>query len=418
MRSKLSIFVVLLGSLFFSGYIYFDYLYHDNWITSRFSPLKEPLGVFPSLLVLSAFIGSLVAAYLINERRKLLERTKHSEQHSKRAAHEWTVTFDSMPYGVLLIDDERNIVRANKYFKEFVQMPEHETAFNKKCYNIVCKNAHPPDYCPLQRAIVTRKTETREYFHEKHNKFMNESITPITNDEGKVISYVHVLMDVSEMKEKEKRLIQSKDAFFNMLKDMDATNKEMREVYDSLITTLSNIIDAKSPWTRGHSIEVSWYAMSVARDMGLSGTDIEALKTAALLHDIGKIGTYDVILDKPGRLTDDELVLIRNHTIKGEEILKPIKGLEPILPIIRAHHERVDGAGYPDRLKGDNIPFLARILCVADAYDAMVSDRPYRPSRSRESALAEIQSCAGTQFDPLIVQAFMKITLTRETPVF
>ena len=194
-----------------------------------------------------------------------------------------------------------------------------------------------------------------------------------------------------------------------MLKDLDSAYNELKEIYDSLVVTLSNIIDAKSPWTRGHSLNTTEYSVSIAREINLSEKEIETLKTASLLHDIGKIGAYDMVLDKPGKLDENETILIRTHTIKGEEILKPIKGLERILPIIRSHHERIDGTGYPDELKGDQIPFLARILCIADSYDAMISDRPYRSGCTTEYAISELKQCAGTQFDTEIVEIFLKV---------
>ncbi|MDP2279231.1 MAG: HD-GYP domain-containing protein [Nitrospirota bacterium] len=142
--------------------------------------------------------------------------------------------------------------------------------------------------------------------------------------------------------------------------------------------------------------------------MGLSERKIEDIRIAALLHDIGKIGTYDIVLDKPGKLTDEELALVKMHPAKGEEILRPIKQLQYILPIIRYHHERMDGSGYPDRLKGDEIPLLAKILCAADSFDSMTADRPYRPSPGKEHAIAELKRCSGTQFDPEVVEAFLR----------
>ena len=133
------------------------------------------------------------------------------------------------------------------------------------------------------------------------------------------------------------------------------------------------------------------------------------LRIAALLHDIGKIGTYDVILDSPQRLSSEEIGLINLHPVKGEMILKPIKQLQHLLPIIRHHHERVDGQGYPDGLKGDEIPLLSRIICVADSFDSMTSDRPYRSAGTIEYALSELKSCSNSQFDSTLVEAFIRV---------
>jgi HD-GYP domain-containing protein (c-di-GMP phosphodiesterase class II) len=143
--------------------------------------------------------------------------------------------------------------------------------------------------------------------------------------------------------------------------------------------------------------------------MRLKEKDIETLKISALLHDIGKIGTYDVVLDKPGKLTEAEFALIRMHPGKGEEILRPIKQFQHLLPIIRHHHERMDGRGYPDRLQGEEIPPLSRIITIADSYDSMTSDRPYRPAPPREYAISELQRCSGSQFEPQAVDAFLRV---------
>jgi len=143
--------------------------------------------------------------------------------------------------------------------------------------------------------------------------------------------------------------------------------------------------------------------------MGLKEKDIETLSTAALVHDIGKIGTYDVILDKPDGLTNEEWDLVKMHPVKGEEILRPINQLKNIFPIIRSHHERMDGKGYPDGLKDDEIPLLARIIAVADSFDAMTSERPYRPMPGKEFAISELRRCSGTQFDPRIVETFTRV---------
>jgi putative nucleotidyltransferase with HDIG domain len=194
-----------------------------------------------------------------------------------------------------------------------------------------------------------------------------------------------------------------------MLKELDSSYRELKGLFDGLIRSFVNAIDAKSPWTKGHSERVTNYAVATAREMGMDEEDVEKLWTASLLHDIGKIGTYDVILDKPRSLSHEEFNLINLHPSRGEEILKPIKQLQHLLPVIRHHHERVDGKGYPDGLKGEDIPLLARIVCVADSYDSMTSDRPYRPAGIKKYAIAELKRCSGTQFDPVAVKAFLRV---------
>lgn len=185
--------------------------------------------------------------------------------------------------------------------------------------------------------------------------------------------------------------------------------KKLRSLLDELIIAFANAIDAKSPWTRGHSERVTSYALSIAKEMGVGENEREILKIASLLHDIGKLGTYDVVLDKAGPLTQEEWQLVKMHPEKGADILKPIKHLQEIIPIIKHHHERIDGKGYPDGLKDKEIPLLAKILCLADSFDAMTAERPYKPARSREDAISEIKHAKGTQFDSDVVNAFLSI---------
>jgi putative nucleotidyltransferase with HDIG domain len=159
----------------------------------------------------------------------------------------------------------------------------------------------------------------------------------------------------------------------------------------------------------GHSERVTTYALAIAEHMGIDRQQRDMLKIGSLLHDIGKIGTYDTILDKAAPLTPDEWRLIKLHPRKGADILAPIKPLHPVIPIIRHHHERVDGKGYPDMLKGDEIPLLARILCVADSFDAMVAERPYKAALRKEDAIEQIKSKTGTQFDASVVETFLDV---------
>lgn len=175
----------------------------------------------------------------------------------------------------------------------------------------------------------------------------------------------------------------------------------------SAVHALAATVDAKDPNTFGHSKKASEYAALVAGALSYSSDKLATLEAAALLHDIGKIRVPDRVLLKPGPLTDEEIVAIREHPKFGVAILKPIKGLSGCLPIIQHHHERFDGQGYPAGLVGENIPLEARILAVADAYDAMTSPRPYRPNRlSHQQAIDELLRCAGTHFDLEIVKTF------------
>jgi diguanylate cyclase (GGDEF)-like protein/putative nucleotidyltransferase with HDIG domain len=184
---------------------------------------------------------------------------------------------------------------------------------------------------------------------------------------------------------------------------------EVPSFLDTVIA-LANAIDAKDHYTQGHSQAVSRYADQIARQLGLSKTQIEEIRLGGILHDIGKIGVPETILRKPSRLTADEFNLMKSHTLLGEKILEPLKWkvIESIRSMVRSHHEMVDGKGYPDGLRGGNIPLGARIITVADCYDTMVSERLYKPERSKEQAVEELRHCSGTQFDPDLVEAFVR----------
>lgn len=408
MKSRLAIVITLSGWLLFAGYIFYEYLEHGFLTIKTFFNPPNPYEIFLHILMLTVPIGSTIIGYLMNERKKLFVEMQSSEKMLRYAAGEWKTAFDSMPYGIMLLDKECNIIRVNKYISDLSGIPLKEMLLNK-CYATIHKLDKPINNCPLMRSVKSQDTEVLEFYNHQYNKFFLLSVTPVLNEKGSAISYVHSLIDITDIKEKEKKLLDSRNAFMNMLRDITSAHKELKGLYKELIHAFANVIDAKSPWTRGHSERVADYAVAIAKDLGLRDTDIDMLKTATFLHDIGKIGTYDAILNKPAKLTADEFALVKMHTVKGEEILRPIKELEHVLPIIRSHHERFDGNGYPDGLKGNEIPLLARILSAADSYDSMTADRPYSPSPGREYAVSELKICAGTQFDPMVVEAFLRI---------
>jgi putative nucleotidyltransferase with HDIG domain len=182
---------------------------------------------------------------------------------------------------------------------------------------------------------------------------------------------------------------------------------DLQELFLGTVKSLSYAIDAKSSWTAGHSDRVTEYALLLGRQIGLPDPELRDLELAGLLHDVGKLGTYDAILDKNGVLTNEEYEIIKRHPVRGAELLSPIKQLKKIIPAVKHHHERFDGGGYPLGLKGGQIPDLARILAVADAFDSMTGWRPYRKTFGREEAIDELRRCAGSQFDPLLAQRFI-----------
>lgn len=175
-----------------------------------------------------------------------------------------------------------------------------------------------------------------------------------------------------------------------------------------LISTLAQAVEMRDPYTGNHTQRVTAYALILAEELGLGENDRRQIRIATLLHDIGKIAIDDQILRKPGRLSDREFAIMQTHVLRGWEMIQMIPALASALPVIRGHHERWDGQGYPDGLAGEDIPLTARIVAVADAFDAMTSDRPYRAAMPLERALGELQTAAGTHFDPTCVAAFLR----------
>jgi len=189
---------------------------------------------------------------------------------------------------------------------------------------------------------------------------------------------------------------------------------EMRHLEDkyrnqvlTMACTLVSLVDLRDSYTGGHSTRVAEYSRRMALELQLSDRDAEMVVMAASLHDIGKIGVSEAVLRKPGKLTDEEFEEIRKHPEFGWMVLRGLEGFEEISQMLLHHHERFEGGGYPGGLRGHEIPLGARIITVADSFDAMTSNRPYRKAGSAEAATRELLRCAGTQFDPEVVEGFM-----------
>ena len=191
---------------------------------------------------------------------------------------------------------------------------------------------------------------------------------------------------------------------------------EKREAEEALkggaletVEALSSIVEANDPYTAGHSAGVTEIAMEIAQEMGLMDGQLDTLRIAGLLHDVGKVGIPSSVLNKPSGLTQAEWVMIQAHPIVSAQTAERVAAFRDAVPVIRHHHERWDGTGYPDGLKGGDIPLLARILAVADGFQAMTSERPYRRARTEEEALAELERGAATQWDSAVVKVFLKL---------
>jgi putative nucleotidyltransferase with HDIG domain len=208
--------------------------------------------------------------------------------------------------------------------------------------------------------------------------------------------------EISELAENFNKMAGDIEEYIERLKE---AAEENRELFIGSIRMLAAAIDEKDPYTRGHSGRVAKYSTLVGRELGLSAEELDTLRISALLHDVGKIGVEDRVLKKPGSLTPEEFELMKQHTIKGANIMRPVSQLKEMLPGIELHHEHIDGRGYPYGLQGPQIPLMARIIGVADTLDAMTTNRPYQSAMDLDYALGKIKALAGTKFDTVVVNA-------------
>lgn len=262
------------------------------------------------------------------------------------------------------------------------QVVEEIRKFNKELY-ILLLTGHKDLAPPLE----TIKRLDIQGYCEKSDKF--DQLLLLIESGIKAIEQMNLIKDIN--------------------KELKETNDKLEKAYLETIETLRFTVEAKDAYTRGHSDRVSEYSVLLGKHLGLSDDDIHLLRVGGLFHDIGKIGVPDSILLKTSKLTDDEYSEIKNHPKIGAQILSNATIFEKAIPIVKHHHERYDGFGYPEKLSGENIPYLARIAAVADSFDAMTSRRTYRDSMPMDIVKGEIAKNKGTQFDPNIADKFLDI---------
>lgn len=217
-----------------------------------------------------------------------------------------------------------------------------------------------------------------------------------------------LLKSIEYVNKKKELDIQKKNILLTLETKVDEKTNEIKEVYFSVLLTLAQAMEKKDTGTYGHCRRVTHYSKKIAAALGLEEREREDLRAAAMLHDIGKIGISDFILGKQGSLNSGEIQTVKSHPQKGVEILEPLQQFKSILPAILHHHENYDGSGYPYGLAGEDIPLLARVISVADTYDAILSDRPYRSASDHEKAVNELIRCSGKQFDPNIITTVVR----------
>jgi putative nucleotidyltransferase with HDIG domain/PAS domain S-box-containing protein len=315
-----------------------------------------------------------------------ISKRKQLEQALKKSEKEKSVILNSSPMHVLYQDMHHNIIWANKAACDAVKKDLKEIQ-GEKCYQVWERSSTPCEGCPVDRVWKTGKTEKGER-RSKDGRHWFINGTPIKNDDGEITGVIETALDITEQKQAHNRL---------------------KKTIDAIIQTISKIMDTRDPYTAGHQIRVSQLAIRIAQEMNLSPDKIESVKIASLIHDIGKIGIPSEILTKPTKLDAIEFSFIKKHPEIGFTILKDIDFPYPIAQIVLQHHERNDGSGYPQGLKGEDILLEAKIINIADVVEAMSSHRPYREALGIDVALDEIVRNKGILYEPRIVDVCVKL---------
>lgn len=251
-----------------------------------------------------------------------------------------------------------------------------------------------------------------EVFRGEGNQLLNVMIAPLSHKERTIgVTVIIFEEDQDFIRQQTLKLLYILAGFFSLALQNAYLFNDLKRSYFDTIRGIANSIEARDPYTKGHSHRVAQIAKAIAKELNWSDDEMEFIDWGGMLHDVGKIGVHDAILDKAGKLDDKEYEAIKLHPLIGARIVKGISFLEPIVPYILEHHERFDGKGYPQGLVGENISIKGRILAVADAFDAITVDRPYHKALDPEVALKEITKKAGSQFDPEIVELFERAWL-------
>ncbi|NPV04393.1 MAG: HD domain-containing protein [Syntrophaceae bacterium] len=248
-----------------------------------------------------------------------------------------------------------------------------------------------------------------EVFGKSDGRKLSVMIAPLSNKE-RTLGAATIVFEQDEdfIRQQTLKLLYILSGFFSLSLENAYLFADLKKSYFDTIRAVANSVEARDAYTRGHSNRVAAVAKIIAAEMGWGRRDLEMIDWGGVLHDLGKVGITDTILNKPGRLTDEEFAIMKTHPTIGAQIIGGIAFLEPLLPYIAQHHERYDGRGYPAGLKGEEIAIQGRLLAIADTYDAMTSDRPYRKGLDARIAYDEILKCSGSQFDPVLVRAFEK----------
>jgi PAS domain S-box-containing protein/putative nucleotidyltransferase with HDIG domain len=311
-----------------------------------------------------------------------------AEEKLTAAAAEWRQTFDAMHDSVAVLDATGIVRRCNKATTELAGRA-FDAVVGGFCYEAFHSTADFVTDCPHRRAQLSGRTESSVV--RQNDRWLRVTFQPIADTTGTFAGGIHVVSDISELKQAEQRLIESLS--------------QVRSLSEQTIAAIAGIVEIRDPYTAGHQQRVSELAAAIAAQLGLDDDMVAGVRVAGLVHDVGKIIVPAEILNKPGRLSDTEFKLIKEHAHAGYEILRAIEFPWPVAEVAHQHHERLDCSGYPQGLSGDEILLEARILAVADVVEAMASHRPYRAALGLDAALAEVEGGSGGRYDRTVVSA-------------
>ena len=310
------------------------------------------------------------------------------------ASEEWRKSFDALDDAVMLIDPDFSIRRANMATSRLLDI-EVSKLIGLKCHHLFHGTDAPPEFCPhmkaQQKGIYCEAEETEGHL----DKILHFCASPIKDTKGNITHTVEVISDVTGRRKNEKESIR--------------LSKNLADSFKGITQALSELVESRDPYTAGHSKHVAELALKTGKEMGLCQEDLDGLRVCALLHDIGKAIIPAGILNKPGKLSTHEWGFIHEHPSTAYETLRRIPFPWPVADVVHQHHERLDGSGYPMGLSGDSIHLWARIIAVADIFDAMTSHRPYRPGLPLREAIEELSSGLETKYDPEVVEAINRV---------
>ncbi|MGM0471088.1 MAG: HD domain-containing phosphohydrolase [Bacillota bacterium] len=313
---------------------------------------------------------------------------------------------ENIAKGIIITDQNNQVIFANQTAEKLQNLSQTEV-IGEDILSLY-SDSNQEKIKQIINALQNDDTDKFTTIIDNHdqNKYLKSTYLPLKDSSN---NYIGTLQTLTDRNFQDKFAEQSSNSLHKLEEQVDQLTKQLQQLFISSMTSLVKTLEAKDSYTKGHSLRVCKIATKIAQSRYNVESEIKKIKLAGKLHDIGKVGTQESILNKPDSLTNDEYNHIKQHPIMSEEILSPIKRFKSITKMVRHHHERYDGTGYPDQLSGTDIPVGSRIVAIADSYDAMTSNRPYRSPINPQDAVQEIKRNLGTQFDPEFGKIFLEL---------